>query len=484
MKDYRYISAMGAALLASAALAFTPQDSGGKAPQGASDEGKKADSAGGVSVQFEKTYASDYGKAEAVPDADKAAQAYRSEKGWNIGRNGSPETGFIAVIGTAPIVGGEPGSFDQRRRQAAKEAMLNAKKAMVQYLAAEVSTNMRLKYVESTPPMEQIAAATTPTATMEQPGAMEKLYAIVDYEIDQQLKSRNIDPSLKSPEDRAKAEAEAKKVATSLIGSTQFSDAVNIVAEHELSGLQAFRSFESVGAGGTGKVAVICVYSKKSAQLQRALLGQGPAPTGLPKGSITSWARSEGPKVLLYTHGVQVRTNENGEVVLVGFGQSTPLTSSERQVDAAAKKARAQAMGELRRFMGELVVAAESNNEASTARDFADDTSEFKSQAKYEEEVSAVAQKLLMPGILEADSWTEQHPGSDRKTAGCVLVWSVSEAIEANALRDRLKAAGGASGGVGIGNKRPAQKPAAPAQKPASSGKPSQGQGAAGEDPE
>ncbi|MFO1540328.1 MAG: DUF6844 domain-containing protein [Chloroflexota bacterium] len=461
-----------AAASAPAAASIMQEPGGAAAPAAAAP-------AGGVAVQFE--FDKDFGKAEASKsDAEQAAKKFVSQKGWSVGRTGSEDTGFLVVVGKGPITGGPTESFDQRRRQAAKEAMLQAKKAMVQYLAAEVSTSTKFKYVEGTPPLDEIASASA--LAPREPGALAKVKAILNHELDKQLKERNIDPSLKTPEQRAKAEEAARQAAKKILGSTEFRDAVNIAAEHELSGLQAFRTFESMGSGGSGKVAVVAVYSKKSAELHRALLGQGPVPTGAPQQSIMRWAESQGPDVLLYTHGVQVRTNEKGEVVLVAFGQSTAIGNSERQLDAAGKKARAQAIGELRRFMGELVMTAESDLEASSLTEFADDTSEFKSESRYSEEINARTEKLKEPGMLEALPWEKQHPQSDRLTKGSVMVWSVSEALAANDLGDKLRAAGGASGGAGIGTKR-APEQASPKKATTVGGKPSSGSGAEGEDP-
>ena len=438
-----------------------------------------AAAAGGVAVQFE--YAKDFGTAEASKsDAEEAARKFVREKGWSTGRNGPEDAGFLVVVGTGPITGGPVESFDQRRRQAAKEAMLQAKKAMVQYLAAEVSSASRFKYVEGTPPLDEIASAAA--VVPKEPGALAKVKAILNHELDKQLKERNIDPSLKTPEQKAKAEDAARQAAREILGTTEFRDAVNIAAEHELSGLQAFRTFESMGSGGSGKVAVVAVYSKKSADLHRALLGQGPVPTGAPQQSISQWAETQGEDVLLYTHGVQVRTNEKGEVVLVAFGQSSPIGKSARQLDAAANKACEQAIGELRKFMGELVMTAESDLEASSLKEFADDTSEFKSESQYSAEINARAEKLKTPGILEAKRWEKQHPQSDRLTKGCVVVWSASEALAANGLSDKLRAAGGAAGGAGISTKR-APEQTTPKKGTTVGGKPSSGSGAEGEDP-
>ena len=447
--------------------------------------------AGGVTVQID--IPKDAGGAEYVTiDAAKAARNYvQGTKNWKVGRNGDPKTGFIVQVASAPIVKGsntDAVSFDQRRRQAAKEAMLQAKKALVQYLAAEVSTEMKLKYVEGTPPLSDIAAAQAKQSPAE-PGAIAKLSAIMNFEIDEQLKKRGIDPSLKTPEQQAKAAEAAKQAAKEVMAQTDFSDAINLAAEHELSGLQAFRTFENMGSNGEGKIAVVAVYSRKSSDLQRALLGQtgGVAPKGTPSDPVSKWAESQGPDVLLYTHGVQMRTDEHGELVLVAFGQSSPLSLSARTASAAEKKANVQAYGEMRRFLGELVASAEIDREASSLKEYADQTSEFKSESSYSEMVSARAKKLEMPGVLPAPyTWAKQHPQSDRETQGCVLMLSVSEMVNANELRKLFKAAGGAAGGAGGSNlSRPAGESNAkdkPQPKQPSGGS-SSGQGAEGVEP-
>jgi hypothetical protein len=179
-----------------------------------------------------------------------------------------------------------------------------------------------------------------------------------------------------------------------------------------------------------------------------------------------------------------MRTNERGELVLVSFGQSSPRLGSARSADAAKKKANVQAYGEMRRFLGELVASAETDAEASSLTEYADKTSEFKSASRFTEEASSRGEKLTMPGVLEAYTWSKQHPQSDRETQGCVLVLSVSEMIEANELRKLFKAAGGAAGGAGGSNlTRPAGESAAKDKPKQPSGGSSSGAGAEGVDP-
>jgi hypothetical protein len=464
-----------AAFVLASVIALTAADSAVAAPRQAPG-GASQESAPAVQLERDK----DYGTAVAVTvKADAAAKAYIEERGWTIGRNGTPESGFLIFIGTGPIVEGKPADFHIRRAQAFEEAMLRAKQKLVQLLAAEVSTSLKFEYSQGTPPLDEIAKAESVTPS--EPGALAKLNAILNHEIDKELEKRNIDPSLQSPEEKAKAEKAAQDAARTILSTTEFSDATTIVAEHAVSGLQAFRTFESVTSKGSGQIAVVAIHSRKTEELQRALLGLGSAPSGAPKQNVAQWAKEQGPSVLLYTHGVQVRTNEHGELVLVGFGQASPIGKSERHLAAATAQASVEAMKNLRRFMGSLVRSAQVDTMATRVKDFADDTSEFKNESQFRESITSVAESLKMPGAPAVFDWEFQHPQSDRVTVGAVHVWSVSEALAANDLRDRLRQASVPQGGDGISGKRGPS--GTQPKQPAASGKSSAGQGAEGETP-
>lgn len=437
---------------------------------------------GGVTVEYQADFGS--GAGSEGKDARDQANDFLAEKGWTEGRN---PNGMWVVVGKAslPCGASDGENFDQCRRQAFQEAMFGAKKELVQMLSAEVSTQMESEYKEGDGLKRAAEAKMSDVAA--EPGLFDKVLALADAYINEQLKAKGIDlgsPEAKAWSDQQKQQAIAqmRKEAEQLLTSSSFKSAVQVVARHQVSGLQAYRSFEFVPPGKNGSIAVVAIYSDKSAELQQALLGLRPAPAGAPKEPIGPWAKQQGASALLYTHGAQVRTNEAGEVVLVAFGQSTPITDSERAFDAAEKKARVNAMAEARRFLGEMVMAQEQQVEASTLKEFADKSSDFKSQQSYEESIKSTAEKLSMPGGDSVWRWKMKHPLSGKTTAGVVMVYSVSEALQANKLRDRLNAAGGAAGGRGIADKRPATSaPAGGASKPKSGG--GSGTGAEGEAP-
>lgn len=437
--------------------------------------------AGGVTVEYQ----ADYGTAAASDgkDAFDQAQAFLSSKGWSEGKNAN---GMIVTIGKASLAcGSDSDRFDDCRRQAYAQAMFDAKKELAKYMSLEVSASMSSMYREGD--IAKQLAQTRAQQVAEVPGVVQKVALLANAYIDEELKSRGVNFG---QEQAGKVEAErqreiemARKEADQLLSSDEFKSAVEAVAMAECSAIQAYRTFEYIPAGAKGSIAVVAIYSEKSGQLQRALLGLGEAPAGAPKEAISAWAAAQGAGALLYTFGTQPRVNEKGELVLVAFGQSTPIGTSERHFDAAEKKAALNAQGDARRFLGELVMSQERQIEASTLKEFADSSSILQSQSSYEEALASRAERLSMPGGLRTFRWKMRHPLSAKTTVGVVYVYSVSGALEANKLRDMFKAAGGAAGGAGISNKRPSEAPSPqkPEQKRPLGG--GSGTGAEGDEP-
>jgi heme-degrading monooxygenase HmoA len=110
--------------------------------------------------------------------------------------------------------------------------------------------------------------------------------------------------------------------------------------------------------------------------------------------------------------------------------------------------------------MGEFIAVAKEDARSSSLQAYKDGSSQFTNKSKFDKEVDAEAKALNMPGMETVYNWNQSHPGSDRDTYGAVVVWSVKRALAANKLSDELKEAGGAAGGIGIGDKRaPANPP-------------------------
>lgn len=416
---------------------------------------------GGVVVEM----AADAGTGSgASVSALQQARDFVREKGWTQGWNEKDGRRFLVIVAESQIAPDpkNPNSGEVRT-EAFDKAMLQAKKSMAQELSAEVSRVVRSLYAEGT------AAAT--------------LAGELPPELSQSAAGGAVEQAVGVANSQAGAGGAA--AARELLSVDSFKKATGVISRAEVAGLQAFRVFEQIGDDGRGQIAVVCTFSERGNAIRRALLDLGPAPTGAPRVRIGEWASNAGNETLLYSFGVQPRMNEKGELVLVAFGQASPISTSPRAMSAARAKAKVKGMDVLRGFMGEMVATEEDIGRSSTLKEFSDKAEEYESEEGFKERIESVAGPLKMPGVVTVHEWEHRHPYSDRDTAGVVLVWSVSQAVAANGLRERLAADGASRGGAGISNRMPAgqqggqQAPRQPQRPRGASG----GAGAAGDEP-
>jgi hypothetical protein len=416
-----------------------------------------------------------------VPDAREAAKQFLESRELKIGPN---ENGVITFIGESKIAGepAKPG-WGENRVEAASKAMLAAKREFVQYLAAQVQNQVKNRYVSQDPYAAMADAKELASRPRDELTVAEKVMLLANHELEKFMKERGVTAPPDDPEARRKFEQELREKAASLCSTDEFMEATEVAAQAEISGLQAYRMFESgTQVGGIPTICVVAIYSPKSAKLQLALLGKGPAPTGAPKTDIGKWAKELGPTVMMYTHGCQPRTNAAGEVVLMAFGQVTPANPRADR-GRAISEAVSRAYGEARKFLGEYVNSQERDMIASTVKEYADGTSVVRNDGKYMSEMETRALNLDVPGNLTVYDWEFKDPATGRTTYGVVRVYSVSEALRANKIRDMMKAAGGAAGGRGLRDARAPESGTNKPTVPVGTGKSTGGAGAAGEAP-
>lgn len=424
--------------------------------------------AGGVVMEM----SSDAGEAEGSTskDAETMAMEFLREKGWTEGSN---DGGRFYVIMASAGFAAPPGSdgWDITRANAFNLALLTAKRGMADYLAQQVAAFMGSAYSESTASQTFTDPASAAPASNAAAGVAEATAEAVNAE----LKSKGIDP--------AKDPAAAAQAATRLVADAAFASAVQAMARAEVAGLQAYRTFEGKG-GPNGSVTVVCVFSDKGMQLRDALIGLGDPPTKAPGARIGDWAAELGPEALMFSFGTQARTNEDGELVLIGFGQANPAATNARSVDAAKRKAQLAALGAMRQYLGELVTTSSDMAQAESLQEYSDKSQQYANESAFNDRIVSEAASLEMPGILPAYQWKSKHPLLDNETVGVVMVMSVSEALKANKLRERLAATAASQGGRGIGAKTPANSAGGGSGKDKPKPRaPATGAGAAGEDP-
>ena len=416
---------------------------------------------GGVVIEM----AADTGKGSGSPtSALQQARDFVREKDWVSGWNDQDGRRFLVIIAESSIAPDKnnPNSGEVRS-EAFDKAMMQAKKAMSVELSAEVARVVGSLYAEGTAAATLAGQLPPSLSRSAAAGAVEQAVGVAN----------------------SQAGAGGAAAARELVSVDAFMKATEVISQAEVAGLQAFRVFEQIAEDGRGQIAVVCTFSERGNAIRRALLGLGDPPSGAPGIRIGEWAAELGNEKLLYSFGVQPRVNEKGELVLVAFGQASPISTSPRSMSAARSKAKLQGMDALREFMGEMVATQENLVRSTTLKEFSDKAEEYESEQGFSELIKSVAGSLKTPGVATVHEWEYRHPYSDRDTAGVVLVWSVSQAVDANALRERFAADGASRGGAGISNRMPAGQQAGqqPPRQPQPPRGASGGAGAAGDEP-
>ena len=422
-----------------------------------------------------------------VTNAKKQAQNFLDDRKLEQGFD--QKNNMFIAIGSAPITvlaGGD--GFDGARQDAFLLALLEAKQKLAEFMGVQVAVELEKIIKNGTPGQ---LAPSKPVQNQIIPNTLiEKALLIVNAEANEQLKKRGAEDQGKNKDDAAakenagnKKNAEAaREKELKLVLDESFRETLAIGSRAEIAGSQVYRTFESVEQGKKGTVAVVMIYNSVSEELTRALLGKGPAPRGIPNSNPAQWVKNLGDEVLLYTQGAQMRTNENGEVILVAFGQSTPLGEDADLAKVAEDEARAAAQGSARLFLGDLIESqsdAVSGFDLKKYKDGKNISEDYKNLKKRLAKLKDVAAgPELIKGSFPIYEWDFKHPLSDITTQGCVITCSLSAAQAANALRDKFESIGGSKGGEGV-TSRPPQEPDA-TQSPNKKGS-STGAGAEGD---
>lgn len=137
--------------------------------------------------------------------------------------------------------------------------------------------------------------------------------------------------------------------------------------------------------------------------------------------------------------GVRILVDEYGQRVVVSYRQATPASRLPTAKAIAQQRAQADAVRQLRLFIGENVASELVKNDVETLQQLYDtttsgtDVSATQSQA-FQQKVTSTAAALQLTGITTVKQWEAQHPSGD-VIVGCVVAWSSNAAAAARDLR-------------------------------------------------
>ena len=354
----------------------------------------------------------------------KSMNASLSKQGKALGAINSD--GSIYVIGAATT--GRPSNmsgFINSRNIAYSIAELTAKMNLLR-LAGESITSGRGFQL-----LEDIVEGNDPDAK-KKATMLEKAVKVLDKSLDKALSALGVsDAEIKSMN-------ESKKKA---VYEQNYTQTIRSLVAGMVKGCAVVRIAEGESGKDDYQVAVCLKYSPEFQSFASAIQngGLGSIPKAAAKSSrntIMSMSESELVKRL----GVWITYNEQGQMVVYGFGQQEVQETGSRASAAfsrAYSQARLQAVNNIKNFVAEDLVANESMQNTEILREYADGTNAYFSRNKWEQAVKA-KESTINISTEQVRQWKGVHPVSNTSIAGYVVAWTYDNARQASQLKHRL----------------------------------------------
>lgn len=355
----------------------------------------------------------------------KSISASLSKKGNAL--NTINKDGSIYVIGAATTArpSNMPG-FVNSRNVAYAIAEMTAKMNLLRLAGEQISSGRGFQLVED------IVEGEDPDAK-QKASLLEKAAKLVDKSIDKALEALGVSQS------EIKAMNEDKKKA---VYEQNFNQTVRSLVAGMVKGCAVVRIAEGESGNNDYQVAVCLKYSPKFQSFASAIQnGGGKVPTGGGKSSkntIMTMPESD----LLKRMGVWITYDENGKMVVYGFGQQEVRETGARASAATSRaynQARLQAVNNIKNFVAEDIVANESMQNVEKLREYADGTEAYFSRQKWEQAVKAKETSLNI-ATEQVRQWKAIHPLSNTTVVGYVVAWTPDNAAKANQIKQKFNA--------------------------------------------
>ena len=357
-----------------------------------------------------------------APDAMQKALDYVNSKKWQTGRNND---GSYIAIGQAGIDGREgTENWEKQRVNAYSKAMLDAKAKMAEFFAAKIQQSMESSYTEGNFGKNE----EEDNVTKQEKGLFEKVNLLLNAKLDTQLEKEGI-----SLEDPNKQE-EIQEIKLNILATESFKSEIAKVAESEICGLMVSKVFLD-----NGDLVVVCRQSDKVMQLAAAMAQNAPAPKVKPRTgtTISEWINGFKIKDLYPLVGVQLRSDENGDIAIISFGQSCTTSASKTMLRASRNKADLSADGFIRQFAGEAVTVAKSVAATESKDVLSGDDIQIQIEESSSEKIASVSKSLELPGISTVRQWNFTDSESGLTYVGVVKRWTITSAQGAVETRQK-----------------------------------------------
>lgn len=141
--------------------------------------------------------------------------------------------------------------------------------------------------------------------------------------------------------------------------------------------------------------------------------------------------------------GAKVVFNENGEGLIVGFGQTELKESSKRQsskLSMAQNRARLEAVAASKNLVAEDLVSKDLSENIEKYREYKDGAEAAFQFGTWNQSIQAKSTTIEDLSTRIVRKWSDKHPLSGHTIAGVIVAWSPNFQKEGEALKNQIDA--------------------------------------------
>lgn len=372
-------------------------------------------------------------------DARSLVSAFLRQKNLSQGFNAARSCYIVVGYGDLPVPPSHA-SYMDARLIAFEKAMLSAKAQMAEFMEQTIETAAESRILKMPTSKGEDAAtmAAQSMAEMPEQTIVGKAVRLIHAKLDNALRQEGVDIGAEGAAAATNRE-QARRRLNALKTSDTFRRTVKSAAACAISGLQAYHTVEAWD-GKKGSIAVVAIWSPKLSEMAASMV----------TGSAVSKAKAKRPineqvnlaeQTLLSSFGVQQLIDENGNLVLVSYGQSIAEDEDDQlDIDLAYEQAALQAQGHIRDFAGEAVATGKELDTAAISLKFRDgSTPEYANESSYTSFKRSAAAAMACNGIQKVSEWEAVHPLTGKTVYGVVCSWSTNQAEFARGMKARVE---------------------------------------------
>ncbi|BBO83091.1 hypothetical protein DSCO28_36570 [Desulfosarcina ovata subsp. sediminis] len=275
----------------------------------------------------------------------------------------------------------------------------------------------------------------------------EKAKTLASAKLDKAIENTGVDVSEVAEKKEAANVKKNKQVR--LRNISEASMKASAAAFSEVQGTQIIQTFEGSYRGGY-RVIVVTLWSQNMQKLVDSMIS-GNSPNCLTRKNAKAEVTKqlpEDPMQMAILAGVRSYINQDGENVLLAFGQSGVEIIGGREdmaYERAGKKARLRAMAAMRNFMGEKVAFQANEELAEVLALYADEydggngDQDYKSISQFNEKIQAVSAKQRLTGLHGLVTRELAHPFTGKPMVIKVMAWSPSSQAMSKEIKQAIE---------------------------------------------